>query len=189
MTTPLASAVFTAFALLLAGCATTNYSAVDHAQACRAAAESIQHGDADLRQCDLAVTNRQIPASARVASLVNRGILQMQAGNLQAAVADFDAVIGVAPSSAEAWINKGIALSRQDGQERQAVAILSHGIDLGPAQPAKAFFARAMAWESLGRAREAYEDYSRAAQLDPEWTEPGEQLRRFKVVRRKTASG
>ena len=176
-------------ALLLSGCATMATSSADHARACQAAAEQRQHGRANLRSCDLAVANPRSPPEARVASVINRGILQMQSGNLEAAVADFDIVIQIAPATAEAWINKGIALSRQDGQEREAVALLSHGIDLGPAKPARAYFARAMAWESLGRAREAYEDYGRAAQLDPEWTEPGEQLRRFKVVRRKTASG
>jgi hypothetical protein len=37
--------------------------------------------------------------------------------------------------------------------------------------------------------RAAYDDYTAAAALAPDWTEPAEQLRRFTVTRRPTARG
>jgi tetratricopeptide (TPR) repeat protein len=142
-----------------------------------------------LRLCDKALLDKGLPASERAATLVNRGIIKMQAQKLDAALADYDAAIRLAPDNAEAWINKGIALVHIGSRDDEAVALITEGIARGPKQPAVAYYSRAVAYEGLGRPRQAYEDYSRAAQLDPDWTEPAEQLQRFKVVRGKTMRG
>ena len=142
-----------------------------------------------LRLCDSALLDEALAADDRAATLVNRGIINMQAKKIDAALADYDAAIKLAPATAEAWINKGIALVQIGNRYDEAVALLTEGIARSPKQPAVAYYSRAIAYEGLGRSRQAYEDYSRAAQLDPEWTEPAEQLQRFKVVRGKTLSG
>ncbi len=142
-----------------------------------------------LRLCDSALLDDGLAAGDRAATLVNRGIVNMHANKLDEAIADYDAAIKLSPDMAEAWVNKGIALIQIGDRDDEAVASLTEGIAHSPKQPAIAYYSRAMAYEGLGRARQAYEDYSRAAQLDPDWTEPAEQLQRFKVVRGKTMSG
>ncbi len=142
-----------------------------------------------LRLCDSALLDDALAARDRAATLVNRGIINMQARKIDAALADYDAAIKLSPDTAEAWINKGIALVQIGNRDDEAVALLTEGIARSPQQPAVAYYSRAIAYEGLGRPRQAYEDYSRAAQLDPEWTQPAEQLQRFKVVRGKTMSG
>ena len=142
-----------------------------------------------LRLCDSALLDDALAVRDRAATLVNRGIINMQARKFDAALADYDAAIKLSPETAEAWINKGIALVQIGNRDAEAVALLTEGIARSPQQPAVAYYSRAIAYEGLGRPRQAYEDYSRAALLDPEWTEPAEQLQRFKVVRGKTMRG
>ncbi len=137
------------------------------------------------RACDAALRDEALTVAARAATLVNRGILRMRARELRGALADYDAAIALNPQSADAHVNKGLALLH-DGRNDQAVQLLTLGIDLGPARPEIAHYARAVAQESRGRLREAYHDYGRARALAPEWEEPARQLARFRVVRRKT---
>lgn len=159
-----------------------------YAKGCFEAAQQRRPARDALRLCDSALMDEALTDDDRAATLVNRGIVQMQARNVDAALADYDAAIRTRPETAEAYVNKGIALM-QVGRDTEAVALLSEGIARNPAKPAIAYFTRGVANESLGRTRDAFEDYSRAAQLDPEWSEPAEQLQRFQLVRRKTASG
>lgn len=158
-----------------------------YAKACFEAAEKGRPPRAALRICDSALLDESLAAHDRAATLVNRGIIQMQARNLPAAIADYDAAIRARPETAEAYVNKGIALVRQGDRDGEAVAQLSEGIARNPNRPEIAYYTRAIANEMLGRTRAAYDDYARAAQLAPGWAEPAEQLQRFQTVRRKTA--
>ncbi len=156
------------------------------ARACFDAARAGQAGREGLAACNRALDREVMTPDMVAATLVNRGIIHMQMRDLAAAVADFDAAIGTRPQTAEAWVNKGIALIRR-GEDAEAAALLTHGLELGPENAAVAHYSRAYAYEGLGKLREAYEDYGRAAALAPDWPEPVEQLRRFKVVRVRTA--
>lgn len=140
-----------------------------------------------LRLCDGALHEDALPLDQRVATYVNRGIIQMHAGQFAAAIADYDTAIRLGPDVAEAYVNKGIALMNWGNRTDQAVTMLSAGIDRGPLKPEVAYYSRGIANETLGRTREAYEDYSRAAQLAPGWADPVTELQRFQTVRRKTA--
>lgn len=176
--------------LALAACATPAATArSSDVLACQRGAERRLSPRAALSRCTAAIADRRETATARLASLINRAIVAMHLGDLRAAEADLDAAIRAAPESSEAWLNKGLLLLRRQGAEQEAVALLTHAIELGPARPARAYYARAMANETAGRLRDAYDDYGRAAALDPGWDEPGEQLKRFKVVRKKTMQG
>ncbi|WP_310496748.1 tetratricopeptide repeat protein [Sandarakinorhabdus sp.] len=137
----------------------------------------------------MAVADLSVDKAQRLASLLNRGVVRMRLGDLARAAGDFDVVIRAAPQLAEGWINKGLVLSQSGGREQEALALLNHGLSLGPIYPARAYFARANLQESLGKLREAYEDYGQAAALDPEWSAPAEELKRFKIVRRKVMRG
>jgi len=161
-------------------------AASSRASACLDAARSPQPRRGEVALCTQALERERLSPDLQVATLVNRGIVRMKTQAMGAAMADFDAAIALKPDTAEAWINKGIAHIRS-GDDATAAIMLSHGLELGPENPAVAHYSRAYAYEGLGRLREAYEDYGRAAALAPEWPEPGQQLRRFKVVRVRTA--
>jgi len=175
--------------LAVPACAGGTIIGIRDAHGCFEAAERARPLRDALRLCDSALLAPDLAPADRAATLVNRGIVNMQARRAAAALADYDAAIALAPGNAEAYVNKGIALLNIAGREGEAIDQLNAGLARGPIRPEIAYFSRAMANETLGRNRDAYEDYGRAARLAPEWSEPAEQLQRFKVVRRKTAAG
>lgn len=189
---------FLATVILMAvgGCTTTGddaglagQGAVADASACFTAASRRQPGDTALKRCDAVIADPALSDALRAVTLVNRGIIHMDAGRIDAAIADHDAAISLAPDNADAYINKAAALLRVEGREAEAIALLGLALDLNPRRPEIAYFHRAVANEALGRLRAAYDDYAQAAQLAPDWAEPANQLQRFKFVRRKTLAG
>lgn len=142
-----------------------------------------------LAACDRALAEESLGRRDRAATLVNRGIVHMQARDLQLALADYEAALRIEPRLAEAHVNRGIALLHKGGGDRDAIEALTTGLALRPSRPEVAFYTRAVAHEMLGNMREAYDDYQAAAALDPAWTDPAEQLKRFSVERRRVGRG
>ena len=156
---------------------------------CYLAAES-GHPDRDgVEVCTRALNEESLSLADRAATFVNRGIVRMQAKQLNDAIADFDAAIRTRPQTAEAYVNKGIALVHLGNRDADAVALLTSGLERGPARPEIAYYVRGIANEQLGAAREAYADYTRAVELKPGWAEPLAQLERFTVKRKPVATG
>ncbi|OSZ70996.1 hypothetical protein CAP39_08725 [Sphingomonas sp. IBVSS1] len=155
------------------------------ARPCREAADAARPSRGQLARCNRAIGQPGIALPVRLAMLMNRGAARVKAGKLLEAVADFDLAIQAAPGLAEAWINKGIAMSRIEGRASEAIALISHGLEIGPKSPARAYFARAQAHEVAGNLKAAMEDFAAAARADPDWPAPAEELKRFHVERRK----
>jgi len=181
-------------ALVLAGCATTVTTGsanrgVLAAQGCYEAANGRVAARQGLNYCNMALADRGLSPALHTATLVNRGVLHMKTNAHAAALSDYDAAIAAAPGAADAYINKGILLLRMGNRDADAVAVLTEALAHDPARPELVYYHRASAYEGLGLLRDAYNDYSEAAQLAPEWDEPAAQLQRFKFVRRKTLAG
>ena len=155
---------------------------------CYLAAELARGGAARAEVCDRALEDEALSSTDRAATYVNRGIVRMQGKDLTAAISDFDQAIKTRPDTAEAYVNKGIALIHLGGRDRDAVDLLTQGLARNPSRPEVAYYVRGIANEQLGLSREAFDDYSRAASLKPGWTEPAAQLQRFSVVKKATAN-
>ena len=158
------------------------------ASACFSAAAWNWPARTSLDVCTAALRDRSLTPRERGATLVNRGIVAYHARKFGAAIADYDAALAVVPGLTEALIDKGVALV-EAGRDAEAVPVLTAAIAEAPPRLEVALYARAMANETIGATRAAYDDYSRAAALAPDWDAPAEQLRRFSVVRRPTARG
>lgn len=142
--------------------------------------------DENLRACGLALSNSALNRHDLVATWVNRGIVRMRRGDERGGVEDFDAALALDPNQPEALLNKAIALVRR-GDGRSAVDLFSRAISLRTARPELAHYGRAIAYEQGGRVADAYRDYQRAAALKPDWADPREELRRFRVQPRTPA--
>ncbi|MEJ0048001.1 MAG: hypothetical protein WDN04_19185 [Rhodospirillales bacterium] len=96
------------------------------------------------------------------------------------AIADTHAAIRLDATLAEAWLDRGIALS---GVHRSSEAIRDFAValHLNIAKPELAYFDRAMAREDSGDLKGAYADYRHAADLNPAGAKPREELARFTV--------
>ena len=135
----------------------------------------------DMRYCDEALSQEALSEHDTVATYVNRGILKLRRNLVDAAIADFDEAIRRDPRQPEAYLNKGAALIRLN-DANTALGLFTSALEYHTRRPEIAHFGRAIAYETLGNVREAYNDYKAASELDPHWQDPQTELRRFRVV-------
>jgi tetratricopeptide (TPR) repeat protein len=146
-------------------------------QACANAPARQDFSDAAIAACDDALERRQ-SSNDEVLLLINRGVIHLTRGESPEALADFDAALVVLPRHPEAHLNRGAALV-QMGRPGPAVAALTDALSLGVSQPYKAYYNRGAAREALGDLRGAYEDYSTALEIRPDWGPAEAEIARF----------
>jgi tetratricopeptide (TPR) repeat protein len=175
------------FAALLAAAAFPASASVmvigsSSARACYEAADSPRNPDLqDYRACDQALRDEALTRENIVATHVNRGILRLRRGQIAMAIADFDDAMRINPAQPEAYLNKGAALMRLENAT-EALPLFTASLERNTIRPEIAHYGRAIANETLGNTRAAYDDYRRASELRPDWEEPRVELRRFRVV-------
>jgi tetratricopeptide (TPR) repeat protein len=136
-----------------------------------------------ITTCTIAIEQSALDAKDRAATYINRGILKSHAGTADDALADYDQGLAIDSDLGEGYVDRGaamIVLRRYD----DALADLNKGIALGANRLQIAYYDRAIVQEALGNIRGAYEDYKKAAEIQPDFTLATEQLARFKVVRK-----
>lgn len=136
-----------------------------------------------LQYCDSALKEEALSQYDRVATFVNRGILRMRSGAIEPAIADFDTAISQDPNQAEAYLDKAMALARQDGDWDGVIGLFNTAIEKRTRRPALAYYGRGYAYEMKGRVKDAYLDYREASRLEPKWRDPQIELARFTVRR------
>jgi tetratricopeptide (TPR) repeat protein len=153
------------------------------AQSCYQAAASTVLLRDDIGVCNRALSEEALTPYEEVATFVNRGILKLRGGQTDSAIVDFDAAIARDPNQAEAYLNKGVALSKKDGWAN-ALPLFTLAIEKKTSKPELAYFGRGMAYEITGDVTSAYNDYKMASSLAPTWGRPVEELSRFTVTRK-----
>jgi tetratricopeptide (TPR) repeat protein len=136
-----------------------------------------------IQTCTFALEQTTLSVRDRAATLVNRGILRARKDDAEGALADYDRGLAMDAALAEGYVDRGavmIVLRRYD----DAVADIDKGISLGANRLQIAYYDRAIADEALGNIRAAYEDYKKAAEIQPDFRLATDQLSRFRVVRR-----
>lgn len=150
------------------------------AHGCYSAAAADRDDLDALRACNMAIAEESLNDRNRAATYVNRGIIQLNRNNADAALADFDRAVEIMPEMADVHLNRGAALLHLRHYS-EARAAADQAIALSPEEPHKAYFIRGAANEELGELTAAYRDYQRAAELAPEWNVARAELARFRV--------
>lgn len=132
--------------------------------------------------CTLAITAGDRDAANLAGSYNNRGVLLFAQGDFAGSLRDFDKALRLTDTLPQVDVNRGYALVALE-RWADAVEALDRGIAQGAPEPAKAYYNRGIAHEELGDVRQAYYDYLEAAELDPEWEKPREELSRFAIKR------
>ncbi|MBV8976729.1 MAG: hypothetical protein JO261_12690 [Alphaproteobacteria bacterium] len=182
----LPAALFTALAL----CTGPSLAAVTvlgpgPAQECYRLAEDGGDPVEGIKQCTSALDDSALSPVDRAATMVNRGVLHLARREYTAGFRDIDAGIALSPALADGYVDRGAALISM-GRYDEALADLNKGISLGPHQPQKAYYDRAIVDEHNGDIRAAYNDYRKALDLQPDFALAAEELKRFRVVHPKT---
>ena len=152
-------------------------------QSCYISAFERRHDLGAIAECTMALEKTDMTQFDRAGTLVNRGILYMLAGQQDLAVRDYDAAIALDPTQAEAWLNKAVSMINS-GHGSIAVDLADRSLALRTQKPALAYYVRGLGHEEEGQKVAAYDDLRMAAALDPKWSEPAEQLKRYHIVQR-----
>lgn len=152
------------------------------AQECSEAALKGRSDNRSVLACTSALQVETMSFRDRARTYVNRGVLQMRQRHFTAARADFDEAARIDPNLGEAFVNRGATYVGEE-RYREGVEQIDKGLAMGVKDPEKAFFNRGLANEGLGDLKAAYKDYTRAAELKPEWVAPKTELARFSVKR------
>lgn len=134
--------------------------------------------DDTMRLCTSALELETLSLGDRARTLVNRGVIQLRREAYVEARADFDAAGQIEPKLGEVYVNRGAALVAED-RFAEGLREIDQGLALGVKQPERAYYNRALANENLGDVKAAYYDFQRAAELDPKWAAPKQELARF----------
>jgi tetratricopeptide (TPR) repeat protein len=138
-----------------------------------------------ITTCSIALEQAALPRKDRAATFINRGILKARIEDTTGALADYDDGLAIDGNLGEGYVDRGatmIVLKRYD----EALDDLDKGISLAANRVQIAYYDRAIVDEALGNIRAAYEDYKKAAEIQPDFTLATDQLARFKIVRKHT---
>src|SRR5579872_6105387 len=137
-------------------------------------------GRGDIADCTRAINGEIMDSRDLAGTYVNRGVLFMSVNNYRDARRDFEASIKLYDKLGESYVNLG-AVKIAQGAYADGIADIDRGLALGSEEPEKAYFNRGLADEYLGDIKTAYFDYSKAAELKPNWLPPRNELSRFSV--------
>jgi tetratricopeptide (TPR) repeat protein len=135
-----------------------------------------------LAACNTALRENLMPEQY-LAVYVARGGVRAQMRDYPAALADFNEALRIAPRNPTALFNRGM-IQVQMRQNGPAVATLTEALSRGMPSPYLAYYYRGVARERLGDVRGAYEDYSTALDIQPNWAPAEQEMARFAQGRR-----
>ena len=118
----------------------------------------------------------------RAGTYDNRGVMLDMLGETEKAADDFNTAIALYPELGDPYVNLGAMLIKK-GQHQAALDQINKGMDLGMGFPHIGYYDRAVAEQMLGRYKEAYYDYKKVLELEPNFTMASERLKDFVVTR------
>ncbi len=119
--------------------------------------------------CSRAIQSGDLAPADKVTALLNRGVAHKKTGNLQMAIVDYTAALGIAPDDALVLANRANAY-RESGKLVEALADISRALELQP-ERAASYYVRGSIYEAQGKEAEARADFLKAYELNPESSE------------------
>ena len=132
--------------------------------------------------CNAALKNEPLNGHNRAATYGNRGVLFNLTDQVDKAEADFKAAIRIDATLGDPYVNLGSMLIRKK-QFHEAIEQINKGLELGMSFPAIGYYDRALAYDYLGRFKEAYLDYKKTLEYDPSFKLASDRLKDFTVTR------
>jgi tetratricopeptide (TPR) repeat protein len=132
--------------------------------------------------CSAALQFEPLSKKDRAGTLDNRGVILDVLGRTDEAGRDFHDAIALNPDLGDAYVNLGSMLIKK-GQHQAALDQINTGINLGMSFPHIGYYDRAVAEQMLGHYKEAYYDYKKVLELEPNFIMASERLKDFVVTR------
>jgi tetratricopeptide (TPR) repeat protein len=132
--------------------------------------------------CNQSIDNEALTVKDRAATYDNRGVMLDMLGRLEKASADFRQSMALDPKLGDPYVNLGSVLIKQKRYD-EALESINKGLALGMSFPHIGYYDRAVAYQLLGRYKEAYYDYKKTLELEPNFTQASDRLKDFTVTR------
>lgn len=132
--------------------------------------------------CNRALAQDTLSQQDRAGTYDNRGVLLDVLGRTDEAQSDFNMAIALDPTLGDPHVNLGAMLIKK-GRHEEALSEINRGIDLGMAYLHIGYYNRAVAEQLLGRYKEAYYDYKKVLEIEPDFKLATERLKDFTVTR------
>jgi tetratricopeptide (TPR) repeat protein len=136
---------------------------------------------AGVEVCNEALKREMLTTKDQAATHDNRGVILDVVGRVDEAADDFNAAIRLDPGLGDPYVNLGSMLIKKR-QYEAALAHINKGIDLGVSFPHVGYYDRAVAEQLMGRYKEAYYDYKKVLELEPNYKAATERLKDFTVT-------
>ena len=120
----------------------------------------------------------------RPANHINRGVLLMRSGKLEAARRDYEKAIELNPDLRDAYVNYGALLIQMQDYDAALTALNKAVEGEHTKHLHEALYNRAIAYDRQDRFREAYLDLKRALELRPEWDDAKRAISRYSVAKK-----
>ena len=153
-------------------------------EACYHAAQFSDDATDGIKTCTAALEQTPMSVHDRAATLINRGILRARNSDAEGALSDYNKGLELDASLGEGYVDRGAAEIVMRNFD-VALADIDKGISLNANRLEIAYYDRAIVDEALGNVRDAYADYKKAVELEPNFQLANDQLMRFKVVRKR----
>ncbi len=122
----------------------------------------------DTDPCDAALDDRTTTRTDRKKTLVNRGIIHNRRGELNEALADFNAAIEIDEDLAEAYVNRGNTWFYASEYER-AMTDYEKALALDVAKPWAAWYNIGLVHDARKEPDKAQEAYAKSLELNPDF--------------------
>src|ERR1700744_5675277 len=132
--------------------------------------------------CNQSIENEALTIKDRAATFDNRGVMLDQLGRIEKASEDFRQSMALDPKLGGPYVNLGSVLIKQKRYD-EALESINKGIELGVSFPHIGYYDRAVAYQLMGRFKEAYYDYKKTLELEPNFTLASDRLKDFVVTR------
>ena len=133
-----------------------------------------------LELCTIAINMDSAVKAQLISDYINRGVIHFAQDALELALIDFDTAISLEDDLGRAHLNRAYTLMAMRRWE-DSIAAFDRSLELGVEELDRAYYNRGIAHEETGNLLQAYLDYRKAAELNPEWEDPRNELARFRV--------
>jgi lipoprotein NlpI len=131
--------------------------------------------------CDQALKVDILTSRDRAATYDNRGVMLDQMGKIDRAADDFHRAIALNESLGDPHVNLGSTLIKQRNYSA-ALDEINKGLELGMSYSHIGYYDRAIAEELLGSYKEAYYDFKKVLEIEPDYAPATERLKDFIVT-------
>ena len=131
--------------------------------------------------CDQALKNDVLTSKDRAATYDNRGVMLDLLGKTQKAVDDFHTASALNESLGDPHVNLGSMLIKER-RYADALTEINKGLELGMSFPHIGYYDRAIAEEMSGSYKEAYYDFKKVLEIEPDYAPATERLKDFIVT-------